>query len=528
MNRVQSMFGRHFSTVAGQAVEQATAPINNNNPAAPDVGGDHTASQFTEVCRVINTYPDGAKDAVRAFRKRLSGNKNLAQVSVSVALLEFCVKNLDFGFHSLVGTRDFAGDILIRLLHPKTQPLPVIEKRVLGIIRMLAETYENTRGMTEIGLVYHDLQVKGHKFPKVKPLKVTPHQHQKRPVVGGGGGSQGGSSSRNNFSSQSAAAAAVQIVPPTQSVRLNEGQLAKLRKDVSVVEGNIAVFSEMLTEITPMPASGSAAGGSYDIQLMSELNRTCRAMQQRIVDLIGQVINEEVTVELLRINDDLNNVFLRYERFERYRTKPQQQQTATTTTADMYSKGMIRPQPMPLHQQPQVGVEPPPSYADAEAEQPKVSNDLIDFGFDPTPPAVVSSTNTSVLPPTRLDDDFSRMLSLNNNSTAVVTGGSLNDDLSSHIINNNNDDDEVNNRFYGTASELAEVKEIEKWLTTEDQFGSTQQQQQQQQQHSSSSTLLTAQQQQPQADLLQDEFSAFLNARAATTPSSQQQQPSLL
>lgn len=46
-----------------------------------------------------------------------------------------------------------------------------------------------------------------------------------------------------------------------------------------------------------------------------ELHRTCRAMQQRVVELISRVCNEEVTEELLHVNDDLNNVFLRYERW---------------------------------------------------------------------------------------------------------------------------------------------------------------------------------------------------------------------
>jgi hypothetical protein len=37
-------------------------------------------------------------------------------------------------------------------------------------------------------------------------------------------------------------------------------------------------------------------------------------MQQRVVELISRVSNEEMTEELLHVNDDLNNIFLRYER----------------------------------------------------------------------------------------------------------------------------------------------------------------------------------------------------------------------
>lgn len=46
-----------------------------------------------------------------------------------------------------------------------------------------------------------------------------------------------------------------------------------------------------------------------------ELNRTCRAMQQRVLELIPRVQHEQLTEELLLINDNLNNVFLRHERY---------------------------------------------------------------------------------------------------------------------------------------------------------------------------------------------------------------------
>ncbi|XP_018414085.1 PREDICTED: TOM1-like protein 2 isoform X5 [Nanorana parkeri] len=90
--------------------------------------------------------------------------------------------------------------------------------------------------------------------------------------------------------------------------------IGRLRSELDIVRGNTKVMSEMLTEMTPGQEDAS------DLELLQDLNRTCRAMQQRIVELISRVSNEEVTEELLHVNDDLNNVFLRYERFERYRT----------------------------------------------------------------------------------------------------------------------------------------------------------------------------------------------------------------
>lgn len=38
-------------------------------------------------------------------------------------------------------------------------------------------------------------------------------------------------------------------------------------------------------------------------------------MQERVVELIGKLAHDEMTAELLRINDELNNLFLRYSRY---------------------------------------------------------------------------------------------------------------------------------------------------------------------------------------------------------------------
>lgn len=44
-------------------------------------------------------------------------------------------------------------------------------------------------------------------------------------------------------------------------------------------------------------------------------------MQERVVDLIGKLANDEMTAELLRINDELNNLFLRYSRYTKNKTQ---------------------------------------------------------------------------------------------------------------------------------------------------------------------------------------------------------------
>lgn len=42
-------------------------------------------------------------------------------------------------------------------------------------------------------------------------------------------------------------------------------------------------------------------------------------MQARIVDLIARATTDQLTAELLRLNDELNNLFLRHKRYEKNR-----------------------------------------------------------------------------------------------------------------------------------------------------------------------------------------------------------------
>lgn len=56
-------------------------------------------------------------------------------------------------------------------------------------------------------------------------------------------------------------------------------------------------------------------------------------MQERLVELISKLSNDELTAELLRINDDLNNLFLRYSRWEKNREAGNQSASAVLAKA---------------------------------------------------------------------------------------------------------------------------------------------------------------------------------------------------
>ena len=93
--------------------------------------------------------------------------------------------------------------------------------------------------------------------------------------------------------------------PSIQPVSLTSSQLSKLQRELEIVENNMAVFSEMLAELSPGQEHPT------DIDLLRELYGTCRTMQRRLVELVERVANDEITAHLLKLNDDLNNLFLR-------------------------------------------------------------------------------------------------------------------------------------------------------------------------------------------------------------------------
>ncbi|VDL71934.1 unnamed protein product [Nippostrongylus brasiliensis] len=272
--------GNPFSTPVGRKIELAT----NASILATENWGLNM-----EICDFVNNTEDGAKDAVRAIRKRLHTNmcKNNAIVMYTLTVLETCVKNCGHNFHVLVCSKDFVQD-LVKLIGSKFDTPQIIHERILSLIQAWADAFRGQPDLQGVVQVYEELVTKGVTFPAtdldaMAPI-ITPKQSYE--VVSHADG------------------------PITASAE----QLAKLRSDLDVVNSNLKVFREMLTEIIPGRETQD------ELQLLNELHATCKQMQLRVLDLIRSVGNEEVTYELLVMNDEFNSVFEKYDRFMTNRT----------------------------------------------------------------------------------------------------------------------------------------------------------------------------------------------------------------
>ncbi|PNI17219.1 TOM1L2 isoform 1 [Pan troglodytes] len=302
---MEFLLGNPFSTPVGQCLEKAT-------------DGSLQSEDWTlnmEICDIINETEEGPKDAIRALKKRLNGNRNYREVMLALTAWADAFRS----------SPDLTGVVHIyEELKRKGVEFPVADLDALSPI--------------------HTPQ---RSVPEVDPAATMPRsQSQQRTSAG-------------SYSSPPPAPYSAPQAPAlsvTGPITANSEQIARLRSELDVVRGNTKVMSEMLTEMVPGQEDSS------DLELLQELNRTCRAMQQRIVELISRVSNEEVTEELLHVNDDLNNVFLRYERFERYRSGRSVQNASNGVLNEVTEDNLIDLGPgSPAVVSPMVGNTAPPS-----------------------------------------------------------------------------------------------------------------------------------------------------------------------
>jgi len=341
VNQVTNFFqGNPMITPIGQLIERATDSIQPSENWA----------LFLEICDVINESGEqGPRDAIRAIRKRLqvaTGNRNFTTVMYTLTALETAVKNCGRRFHVQVAQKDFLKD-MTNIMNPKHDPPIVVQDKILSLIQCWSIAFRVAPELRAVEQTYQDMKSRGIVFPvpdesaapiitpkpsgqhggspsrgtsvRASPAKTHLPLNNERPALPAHGTANFTMASahqqhQQQHHNQPAPRDIRQIVEMSGPVMPTPEQMAKLRSELDIVNGNIRVMGDMLSEM--MPGEEDPA----DLELLQELNRTCRAMQTRLLELIEKISAEEVVEELLHINDDLNNAFLRFERFERYRT----------------------------------------------------------------------------------------------------------------------------------------------------------------------------------------------------------------
>ncbi|KAL5473071.1 hypothetical protein EMCRGX_G027512 [Ephydatia muelleri] len=371
--------GGAFATPVGQLIERAT----DNSASAGDL------PLHLEICDQINSTDNGPRDAVNAIRKRFTGSaKNFHIINLTLTVLETCVKNCGIRFHTKIAQKDFLSDLL-KVINPKNAPPEIVRDRILGLIQYWAEAFKTKPQLAAVQEVYQQLKSEGTEFPPIDLDTMAPVETPNR----GRGQLTLTEPTPEGAPQQPAQTSRRQRQPRAPAGPLHPEQVAKLLSELDVVRRNIDLMNEIMVENEPGKESRE------DAQLLEELNKSVHSMQVRVSDLIGRVADEIILEALLMMNDDLNSVFVRYERFVKNRDATLKQQASPQHQIPPDQQGELTT--MFTGAPATVGIsypsldEPPPMYSTTNTTMGggEAVGQLIDLGFDL--PAAATSTSTS-------------------------------------------------------------------------------------------------------------------------------------
>ncbi|XP_038840418.1 target of Myb protein 1-like isoform X1 [Salvelinus namaycush] len=304
---MEFLTGNPFTTPVGQRIEYATSSSLQSEDWALNM----------DICDIINETEEGPRDAYKAIKKRIVGNKNFREVMLALIVLEACVKNCGHRFHVLVSTREFVEGVLVRSILPKNNPPLVLHDRVLSLIQAWADAFRSSPALTGVVSVYEDLRRKGLEFPMTELDGYSPIHTPNRTVPDNG--------PTVTVSAAPSSTRPVPISPQLPASQQSEQgpltftpyEVKKLKTDLGVVRGNLTVMSDMMSQLDPATAKHS------DKELLQELYAACKDMQDKIMELVPRLSEEKLTEELLAANDEINATFTRYQRFQRLRATQQ-------------------------------------------------------------------------------------------------------------------------------------------------------------------------------------------------------------
>ncbi|XP_059413629.1 target of Myb1 membrane trafficking protein-like isoform X2 [Carassius carassius] len=316
---MEFFIGNPFSTPVGQLIEHATG----SSLPSEDWGLN------MEICDTVNETDEGPKDAVRAIKKRILGNKNFKEVMLALSVLEACVKNCGHRFHVYVSTRDFVESVLVQTILPKNNAPVFLQDRVLSMIQAWSDAFRSSPDLTGVVTVYEDLRRKGVEFPMAELDSCSPIHTPNMTIE---------SASPETAHTEGHSVKSTQTQDTETPVTLSPQQMKTLKSELEVVHNNIWVMSDLMSQMQPASLEPS------DTELLQQLYSMTKDMQGRMVELIHRLSDEKLIEQLLSANDHVNTTFTQYHRFERHLNKQSSAQSnpANTNLIDLGTSNHIK------------------------------------------------------------------------------------------------------------------------------------------------------------------------------------------
>nr|XP_055050654.1 target of Myb protein 1 isoform X2 [Misgurnus anguillicaudatus] len=311
---MEFFIGNPFSTPVGQLVENATS----SSLPSEDWGLN------MEICDIVNETDDGAKDAVRAIKKRILGNKNFKEVMLTLSVLEACVKNCGHRFHMYVSTRDFVENVLVQTIMPKNNPPVILQDRVLRMIQAWSDAFRSSTDLTGVVTVYENLRRKGVQFPIPEANGYSPIHSPNKTAT---------SMSPGSMPAERCAVTDLQSQNTDAPLAMSPEQIQRLQTDLVVVHKNLSTMSDLMSKKEAGRIQRS------DTEQLQQLYMKSKEMQGHMVELIPRLTDEKLTEQLLTANDNINATFTQYYRFERH--LQQQSNTQTETQHQLKAQGAV-------------------------------------------------------------------------------------------------------------------------------------------------------------------------------------------
>lgn len=351
------------------------------------------ASLNSTLCDFVNKHPDKSELVANAIKERILENNTKVQM-LAFFLLDTLMKKCGFPFHSQVGAKPFM-NVIIQLLNNKDVSQQV-KKKILQLIQHWGLRFEEDADVLPLfSSVYGALKTRSLPFPDEDEAR-----QQIRKLKDALDGK----------------------APMPESKPLDKKH-AKLRKDLEVVIQNVVLTNEMIDAHDP----------SEEVEendALISLAQTLKTFENKIMEIIEKIKNDEVMHLALLTNDDLQKTLKRYKKVEHGRSpdafKPECRKylpgyrDTPEKPKEKPAKKIDAPQPVA---QP-VGTSKP---APVQMKAPSATEDDI-FGLsDPTPTQSFGAKPAAQKQPSTSEDDiFGLDFGASSSSSTQQTSDSIN------------------------------------------------------------------------------------------------------